>query len=113
MVNFRALQTRKSRKFDDSWKAIPTDDVYVQRYYRWKVYSFIEGVRCHKETHHPDIYNVPDAKLHVTIELNMQAEKQVCNEYIVYSPSENMVYENMEWKILVPMALYCLEEILN
>lgn len=72
------MKTRKSRKFDDSKRPpLPTDDVYIQKLYRWKVYSFVEAVQCHRETHHPDMYNKPEANLHVTVELNMQGEKAV------------------------------------
>lgn len=66
-----------SRKFDDSLKRDPIDDVYVAKYYKWIVYPFAEAVQCHKETHHPEMYNKPDANLHVSIELNMQGEKKV------------------------------------
>lgn len=60
---------------DDSWKQVPKDDVYVGRYYRWPVYTVTEAIQCHRETHHPSMYNVPNAPLTVEIELNMQGEK--------------------------------------
>lgn len=60
---------------DDSWKQVPKDDCYVGRYYRWPVYSVAEAIQCHRETHHPSMYNVPTAPLNVDIELNMQGEK--------------------------------------
>lgn len=60
---------------DDSWKQVPKDDVYVGRYYRWPVYTVAEAIQCHRETHHPSMYNVPNAPLTVEIELNMQGEK--------------------------------------
>lgn len=66
-----------SQKVNDSKKGDPIDDVFLVKYYKWIVYSFVEAVQCHKETHHPEIYNKPDADLHVTIELNMQGEKKV------------------------------------
>uniref|UniRef100_A0A6B2E7X8 Putative 50s ribosomal protein l1 ic n=1 Tax=Phlebotomus kandelakii TaxID=1109342 RepID=A0A6B2E7X8_9DIPT len=65
-----------NKHVDDSWKQIPLDDVYVGRYYRWKVYPFREAVESHRETHHPTMYNVPNANLDVHIELNMVAEKK-------------------------------------
>lgn len=73
------LLNQVSRKFDDSMKKDPIDDVFVAKYYKWTVYPFSEAVQCHKETHHPEMYNKPDANLHVTIELNMQGEKKVQN----------------------------------
>ncbi|KAH8278763.1 hypothetical protein KR018_008912 [Drosophila ironensis] len=66
---------RADRHVDDSWKQVPKDDCYVGRYYRWPVYSVTEAIQCHRETHHPSMYNVPNAPLNVDIELNMQAEK--------------------------------------
>ncbi|KAF2905057.1 hypothetical protein ILUMI_01120 [Ignelater luminosus] len=70
------LLNRPKRKFDDSLKSLPVDNVYVQKYYKWRVYPFAEAVECHRETHHPDMYNRPNANLQVTIELNMEAEKK-------------------------------------
>jgi ribosomal protein L1 len=72
----RLLAARPKLKFDDSWKGLPIDDVYSMKYYRWKIYPFEEAVQCHRETHHPDMYNEPNASLHVHIELNMQGEKK-------------------------------------
>ncbi|XP_020811283.1 uncharacterized protein LOC110186440 [Drosophila serrata] len=66
---------RADKHVDDSWKQVPKDDCYVGRYYRWPVYSVSEAIQCHRETHHPSMYNVPKAPLNVDIELNMQAEK--------------------------------------
>ncbi|KAK9679653.1 hypothetical protein QE152_g39822 [Popillia japonica] len=74
------LAARVSRKFNDSWKKLPTDDVYPQKYYQWKQYEFAEAVECHRETHHPDMYNQPDAPLHLIVELNMAGEKK--NKYL-------------------------------
>lgn len=66
---------RADRHVDDSWKAIPLDNVYVGKYYRWRVYSVQEAIQCHRETHHPSMFNVPDAPLVAEIEINTQAEK--------------------------------------
>ncbi|KAH8316020.1 hypothetical protein KR074_007630 [Drosophila pseudoananassae] len=66
---------RADKHVDDSWKQVPKDDCYVGRYYRWPVYSVAEAIQCHRETHHPSMYNVPNAPLNVDIELNMQGEK--------------------------------------
>jgi large subunit ribosomal protein L1 len=64
-----------SKHIDDSWKAIPTDDVYIGRYYRWPVYTIEQAIKCHRETHDPTMYNRPNEPLNVEIELNMVAEK--------------------------------------
>lgn len=71
------LAARVSKKFNDSWKLDPIDNVYAMKYYKWIVYPFSEAVKAHRETHHPEIYNKPEAELYVTVELNMQAEKKV------------------------------------
>lgn len=61
---------------DDTWKTIPKDENYLAKYYRWRVFSFAEAVQNHRESHHPSMYNEPDADLVVHVELNMVAEKQ-------------------------------------
>lgn len=71
----RLTLSKIEKHIDDSWKAIPVDDVYAGRYYRWPVYTIEEAIECHRETHHPTMYNVPNAPLTVEIELNMQGEK--------------------------------------
>lgn len=64
-----------NKHIDDSWKQVPTDNCWVSKYYKWRVYTVEEAIRCHRETHHPTMYNLPNAPLHAHIELNMQAEK--------------------------------------
>lgn len=58
-------------------KRQPVDDVWVSKYYSWRIYSFKEAVECSKETHHPTIYNVPNAPVNLFIELDMTTEKKV------------------------------------
>ncbi|XP_046389758.1 50S ribosomal protein L1 [Ischnura elegans] len=65
-----------SRRIDDSWKHTASDDVYISKFYRSKVYNFAEAVECHRQTHHPTVYNLPNARLNVTIELDMRTEKK-------------------------------------
>ncbi|XP_039968898.1 39S ribosomal protein L1, mitochondrial [Bactrocera tryoni] len=67
---------RENLHFDDSWKQLPQDNVYVLKYYRWPVYTVADAIQCHRETHHPSMYNVPNAPLIVDIELDMRAEKK-------------------------------------
>lgn len=64
-----------NKHVDDSWKAVSKDNVYVGRYYRWTVYTVEQAIQCHRETHHPTMYNVPNAPVNVHIEINMQGEK--------------------------------------
>ncbi|XP_050303730.1 39S ribosomal protein L1, mitochondrial [Anthonomus grandis grandis] len=72
----KILAARPIKKFDDSWKRDPIDDVFAMKYYKWIVYPFAEAIKCHRQTHHPTMYNMPNAPLNVTIELNMQGEKK-------------------------------------
>uniref|UniRef100_A0A1Y9IW17 39S ribosomal protein L1, mitochondrial n=1 Tax=Anopheles minimus TaxID=112268 RepID=A0A1Y9IW17_9DIPT len=64
-----------NKHIDDSWKQDPKDDCWVSKYYKWRMYSVEEAVQCHRETHHPTVYNLPNAPLYAHVELNMQAEK--------------------------------------
>lgn len=59
---------------DDSKKSDPIDNVYISRLYKWKVHSFEEAVQNHRETHHPTIYNLPNAPINALIELDMQVK---------------------------------------
>lgn len=65
------------KHFDDSTNVVSCDNVYVTKYYRMKMYNFVEAIAAHRQTHHPTGYNVPDANVNVKIELNMTAEKKV------------------------------------
>lgn len=49
------------------------------RYYRWPVYTAEEAVKAHQETHHPTMYNLPDALVYAKVEMNMEAVKKVIN----------------------------------
>lgn len=65
----------RDKHIDDTWKQLPTDNVWVGRYYRWRTYTVAEAIECHRETQHPTMYGHPDAPLLIDIELNMQGEK--------------------------------------
>lgn len=56
---------------------ISKDDVYPMRYYRWTVYSAEDAINAHKETHHPTMYNDPEALIMAQVEFNMEASKKV------------------------------------
>ncbi|XP_063227200.1 large ribosomal subunit protein uL1m [Bacillus rossius redtenbacheri] len=73
-VKLKAATQRRIIK--DDLKSEPVDDVWVARYHKWRTYSFVEAVLCHKETHHPTVYNVPDAPLTVTFELDLSTDKK-------------------------------------
>ncbi|KAF6214075.1 hypothetical protein GE061_011806 [Apolygus lucorum] len=69
-----------SRRLKDEFKPIPVDDVWVQRFYRWKVYDVEEAIECFRETHHPEVYNMPSAPVRAFIELDMRGVKK--NKYV-------------------------------
>lgn len=72
----KLLAARASKKFEDSWKRDPVDNVFPMKYYKWIVYPFVDAIKAHRETHHPEMYNKPNAEVFVTLELNMQGEKK-------------------------------------
>ncbi|XP_075224443.1 mitochondrial ribosomal protein L1 [Lycorma delicatula] len=65
----------ESKRIAEEWKTVSSDDVWIARYYRWRLFSFAEAVECHRETHHPTIFNQPEAPLEVLIELDMSTSK--------------------------------------
>lgn len=78
MFPSREALNRKTRKYVPfNLREIPSDNVYLQKLYYWKIYSIAEAIQAHRETHHPTIYNQPDAEVMVKIELNMQGERIV------------------------------------
>ncbi|KAM3959938.1 mitochondrial ribosomal protein L1 [Aphomia sociella] len=76
----RSVKVQLNKHLDDSYKFEAKDDVYPMKYYRWVVYTAEEAVRAHQETHHPTMYNVPDALVFAQVELNMEAVKK--NRYL-------------------------------
>ena len=73
----RIVKSNVSKHSDDIYKPLPQDDVYPLKYYRWVVYTAEDAVRAHQQTHHPSMYNVPDALVFAHIEFNMVAAKKV------------------------------------
>ncbi|XP_045496563.1 50S ribosomal protein L1 [Colias croceus] len=65
-----------NKHLDDSFKHAAVDDVYPMRYYRWPVYTAEEAVRAHQETHHPTMYNDPEAYVYAKVEVNMEGIKK-------------------------------------
>lgn len=61
---------------DDSWKWKAVDDVWIVKYHQQPIYSFQEAIECHRETHHPTMYNKPNAIVNAFIQLNMRREKK-------------------------------------
>ncbi|XP_011873695.1 PREDICTED: 39S ribosomal protein L1, mitochondrial [Vollenhovia emeryi] len=61
---------------DDSKRSEPIDNVWIAQFYKWKIHTFEEAVQNHRETHHPTIYNLPEAPVKALIELDMQGIKK-------------------------------------
>lgn len=61
---------------DDSTRTEPVDNVWIGRHHKWKIYSFEEAVQSHRETHHPTMYNLPNAHIKALIELDMHDVKK-------------------------------------
>ncbi|XP_014239246.1 uncharacterized protein LOC106660813 [Cimex lectularius] len=69
-----------SRRINEDHKKLPIDDVWITRFHQSKVYDFSEAVECHRETHHPHIYNCPNAPIKAFIELDLKSTKK--NKYV-------------------------------
>ncbi|KAL0832351.1 hypothetical protein ABMA28_001784 [Loxostege sticticalis] len=69
-----------NKHLDDTCKYASTDDVYPMKYYRWVVYTVEEAIKAHQETHHPTMYNQPDALVFANVEFNMEGVKK--NRYL-------------------------------
>ncbi|XP_076651094.1 mitochondrial ribosomal protein L1 isoform X2 [Halictus rubicundus] len=61
---------------DDSWKTKPIHDVWFLKYHAKPCYSVREAIEFHRETHHPTMYNLPNAFVNAVFDLNLQKEKK-------------------------------------
>lgn len=82
---------------------MPRDDVYVGKYYRWKVYSVAEAIQNHVETHHPSMYNEPNSQLMAHVEINMKGEKgtRIVDSFHRTAPIKNKFAHGEERTVLV------------
>ncbi|XP_043234063.1 39S ribosomal protein L1, mitochondrial-like isoform X2 [Amphibalanus amphitrite] len=71
-----SLQPRANRRFDRERLPEPIDDVYVRNWFRWREHAVEEAVAMHRQTHHPTVFNQPEALMFVTAELDMQLDKK-------------------------------------
>jgi large subunit ribosomal protein L1 len=101
--NYRIKVDSANKHIDDSWKQISQDDVCIDKYYRWRVYTVTEAIQCHKETNHPTMYNEPNAPLIAYIELNMQGEKatRFVDNFFRMAPIQHRFDHGEERSILV------------
>lgn len=67
-------------------KPDPIDNVWIARFHKFKICPFEEAVQNHRETHHPTIYNLPNAPIKALIGLDMQVNKKnrFCRVLYVY-----------------------------
>lgn len=91
ILSFNELQT------DDSWKSDHLDDVWLGKYHKWKVYPFAEAIECHRETHHPTCYNLPNAFINAYIELDMHV--RIFSKFIFHYQS-TFQYHNYQFFLL-------------
>jgi large subunit ribosomal protein L1 len=76
MVFCFRIKVEQNKHADDSWKQLPgRDDAWVGKYYQRVVWPFEDAIKCHRETHHPTMYNVPNAPVIAHIEMNMVGDK--------------------------------------
>lgn len=66
---------------DDSKRPEPIDNVWISKFYKWKINTFEEAVQNHRETHHPTMYNLPNAPIRALIELDMQVKRREKETY--------------------------------
>lgn len=78
---YRLAKVILNKHLDDSFKSISHDNVYPMRYYRWPVYTAEEAIKAHQETHHPTMYNEPEAYVYARVEMNMEGVKKVYFHY--------------------------------
>jgi large subunit ribosomal protein L1 len=71
MYYFR-VEYKTQRPFDKSHYPAAIDDVYFYRKYQHKAWDFAEAVANHRETHHPSVYNVPNAPLNLRIDMDFR-----------------------------------------
>lgn len=98
----KLLLNRPKLMFDDSALETPVDNVFIMRKYKMVVYPFVEALQCHRETHHPDMYNKPNADVQIKIELNMVAEKKtrLLDNFTRMAPMPHKVNHGEERAIL-------------
>ncbi|XP_012142606.1 mitochondrial ribosomal protein L1 [Megachile rotundata] len=79
------LQKKKATQsplllIDDSSLKPIMDDVWIIKNHPQPVYSLQEAIEYHRETHHPTMFNVPNALVNAFIECNMKHQNK--NKYV-------------------------------
>ncbi|RWS28131.1 39S ribosomal protein L1-like protein [Leptotrombidium deliense] len=66
-----------SRRYnEDLLLDLPPDDVYHCEGFKQIAYSLAEAIKFHQETHHPTMYNEPNAVVDAFVELNLRTKKK-------------------------------------
>ncbi|XP_015440281.1 PREDICTED: uncharacterized protein LOC107195035 [Dufourea novaeangliae] len=60
----------------DFWRRKHVDNVWLIKYHRRPVFSLQEAIEFHRETHHPTVFNLPNAHINALIELNLHYDKK-------------------------------------
>lgn len=59
-----------ARKVDESNLPYPEDDIFLQKDFKMRVFQFQEALEAIRETHHPTMYNLPNAFVSATVEIS-------------------------------------------
>lgn len=62
---------------NDQDKDISTDDVFLKAHYQRPAYRIVDAIEAHKQTHQPSMLDALHMPLHVTIEMDMNGEKEI------------------------------------
>lgn len=76
--------TKVNLKSYEHLKPESSDDVWLTRSYSWRKFDFKEAIEAHRETHHPTVYNVPDAQINLFFELDMRTAKPVSKLMLLF-----------------------------
>lgn len=71
-VDKEQLRFNNEREADMNLPDPPEDDVYFTSKFKKKKLSLEEILELHRQTAHPDVFNLPDALVSATIELNLK-----------------------------------------
>lgn len=61
-------------------KPAPAHKIWIGKFHPWKIYSFEEAIMSHRQTHHPTMYDLPDADVDMFLELKEKTKKKMSNQ---------------------------------
>lgn len=68
---------RSTHLIDDGHLPVCEDNVWPVDMYKFRQYSLADAVEAFRQTHHPTMYNEPEAAVIAIIELDMSTDKKV------------------------------------